>query len=295
MTRDSLAPRSYWDKWIEYSHNRIADMLARCKEPSANPGYRPQYVFELALNHLELILNRYSRGDSVTVLSQYLPGLLDAWEESVKLGESVFTDEQKALRRSWARNLDFYIISFWLVGFALTLEIPDDQWRRLINLIGNEGEDVLLDRVIASRDHDRKIGAELRHPKPYKRLLDAVNASASDQPRMLRSFVENWYRELDRPDKKGGVPAIYAKPYWYGFDENIDGGAYFGFWCVEAAGTVKALNLDDSLCAGLKHYPWDLVHGDQPNMDVEHSPDDSSTDGSSPSQKRGFFQRLFRK
>ncbi|WP_254603615.1 PoNe immunity protein domain-containing protein [Burkholderia lata] len=250
MTRDSLAPRYYWDKWIEYSHNRIADMQTRCKEPSANPGYRPQYVFEMALNHLELILNRYSRGDSVSVLSQHLPGLLDAWEESVMLGESVFTDEQKALRRSWARNLDFYIISFWLVGLALTLEIPEDQWRRLIALIGNEGEDVLLDRVIASRDHNRKIGTELRHPKPYRRLLDAVDAPAAGQAKQLRLFVENWYRELDRPPKKGGVPAVYDKPYWYGFDEYIEGGAYFGFWCVEAAAAVKAFSLDDSQCRG---------------------------------------------
>ncbi|MBJ9939469.1 DUF1911 domain-containing protein [Burkholderia multivorans] len=295
MIRDSLISASDWDKWIDYSHNRINQMIERCKEPPGDPKYRPQYLFELVVNHYELMFRRYSRGDSVEDLSPYFSGLLDAWEKSIILGENVFTPEQKRSRRSWTTNLDFYIISFWLVGFALTLEIPDDQWRRLINLIGNEGEDVLLDRVIASRDHDRKIGTELRHPKPYKRLLDAVNATPSNQPRMLRLFVENWYKELDRPDKKGGVPAIYDKPYWYGFDEYIDGGAYFGFWCVEAAGAVKAFNLDDSLCAGLKHYPWDLVHGDQQNMDADHSPDESSTEGPSTPPKRGFFQRLFRK
>lgn len=270
-------------------------MQARCKEPPENPGYRPQYVFELALNHLELILNRYSRGDAVSVLSQHLPGLLDAWEESVKLGESVFTDEQKALRRSWARNLDFYIISFWLVGLALTLEIPDDQWRRLIALIGNEGEDVLLDRVIASRDHGRKIGTELRHPKPYQRLLNAVDAPAANQAKQLRLFVENWYRELDRPPKKGGVPAVYDKPYWYGFDEYIEGGAYFGFWCIEAAAAVKAFNLDDSQCAGLNHYPWDLVHQEQSNANNDPSQSDVSVGTPSTPPKRGLLKRLFGK
>jgi hypothetical protein len=130
--------------------------------------------------------------------------------------------------------------------------------------MGNEGEDVLLDRIIASRDPDRRIGTALCHPKPYRRLLDAVNASPADQPRMLRLFVENWYTELDRPPKKGGVTAIYDRPYWYGFDEYIEGGAYFGFWCVEAVGAVKAFELDDSLCLGLPHYPGDLLRPDGP-------------------------------
>ncbi|VWB63684.1 PoNe immunity protein domain-containing protein [Burkholderia metallica] len=293
--RDKIAPADYWIKRIEYSEKRIEAMLGRIKEPAGDPAYRPQYVFDLALKHLELILKRYSGGDPIHDLAQYFSGLLDAWEQSVRLGEDVFTDEQKALRRSWARNLDFYIISFWLVGLALMLEIPDDQWRRLIALIGNEGEDVLLDRVIASRDHDRKIGTELRHPKPYRRLLDAVDAPAAGQAKQLRLFVENWYRELDRAPKKGGVPAIYDKPYWYGFDENIEGGAYFGFWCIEAAAAVKAFNLDDNQCAGLKHYPWDLVHPEQSNTNGDHSQSDVSVAAPSTPPKRGLLKRLFGK
>ncbi|WP_089339485.1 PoNe immunity protein domain-containing protein [Burkholderia singularis] len=295
MNRDSLISTSDWSKWIDYSHDRIKQMLERCKEPPGDPKYRPQYLFELAVNHWELMFRRYSRGDSVGELSSYFPGLLDAWEMSIMLGENIFTSEQKEVRRSWVLNFDFYIISFWLVGFALTLEIPDDQWQRLIRLIGNEGEDILLDRVIASRDLDRKIGTELRHPKPYKRLLDAIDAPPDDQAEKLRLFVENWYRELDRPSKKGGVPAIYDRPYWYDFDEFIEGGAYFGFWCIEAAAAVKAFNLEDSLCVGLKHYPWDLVHGDQASMNVEYSLDDSSVGKLSSPPKRGLFGRLFRK
>jgi hypothetical protein len=295
MIRDNLPPPDYWDKWIDYYGKRIDERWARSKEPFENSSYRPQYLFDIAKLNWQLMFECYSRGDSVDSLSQYFPRLLDAWEESVSAGESVFTPEQKISRRSWIANLDFYIISFWLVGFALTLEIPDDQWQRLIKLIGNEGEDILLDRVIASRDRDRKIGTELRHPKPYKRLLDAIDASPDNQAEKLRLFVENWYRELDRPPKKGGVPAIYDRPYWYGFDEFIEGGAYFGFWCIEAVAAVKAFNLDDSRCAGLKHYPWDLVHKDQVGINVKNSPDDSPEDESSSPPKRGLFQRLFRK
>lgn len=295
MNRDTLPPHGYWDKWIEYTCKRIEERWARSGEPFENPSYQPQYVFDIAKLHWQLMLESYSRGDRVDSISKYFPGLLDAWEQSIKLGEDVFTDEQKSLRRSWARNLDFYIISFWLVGLALTLEIPDDLWRRLIALIGNEGEDVLLDRVIASRDHGRKIGTELRHPKPYQRLLNAVDAPAANQAKQLRLFVENWYRELDRPPKKGGVPAVYDKPYWYGFDEYIEGGAYFGFWCIEAAAAVKAFNLDDSQCAGLNHYPWDLVHQEQSNANNDPSQSDVSVGTPSTPPKRGLLKRLFGK
>lgn len=293
MTRDTLAPKSYWDQWINYSDNRIDEMVARCKEPPGDPTYRPQYLSELSREYLHLIFERYSRGDPVQELAQYFPALLSAREESERLGKDVFTAEQQVTRHSWATNLDSYIFCFWLTGLALVLEIPDDQWRRLVTLMGNEGEDVLLDRIIASRDHDRRIGTELRHPKPYQRLLDAINAAPADQPRKLRSFVENWYEELDRPPKKGGVPAIYDRPYWYGFDEYIEGGAYFGFWCVEAVGAVKAFSLDDSLCVGLPHYPGDLLrsHGQTTHASAGVDLDLAHTQ-SQPSRP-GLLKRLF--
>ncbi|MGN8277033.1 PoNe immunity protein domain-containing protein, partial [Pseudomonas sp. SMN5] len=48
-------------------------------------------------------------------------------------------------------------------------------------------------------------------------------------------------------------------------DENFEGGAYFGRWCVEAVAAVKAFGIDDSQCLGLEHYPGDLLRPDGPN------------------------------
>ncbi|MBU9181721.1 DUF1910 domain-containing protein [Burkholderia multivorans] len=115
MIRDKLTKLEYWDKWIEYSERRIEERWARSKEVFENPAYRPQYLLNIAKLSWQLMFERYSRGDSVASLAEYFPGLLDAWEESVAAGEGIFTPEQKASRRSWVTNLDFYIISFWLV------------------------------------------------------------------------------------------------------------------------------------------------------------------------------------
>lgn len=213
------------------------------------------------------------------------------------MGRDVFTEQQQYTRHAWQVNLDHYIVCFWLVGLALALDIPDEQWQRLLALIGNEGEDALLDRVIASRQQGRTIGEALCHPKPYQRLLNAIDAPVEQQPCLLAEFVENWYRELDRPAKPGNAPAtaMYERPYWYTYgDKNFEGGAYFGRWCVEAVAAVKAFGLDDSLCLGHEHYPGDLLRPDGPSThpvrsDVETQPE-ASPPATTPA--KNWFKKL---
>lgn len=261
--RDQLTTRSLSDKWVTMRISAIAEINERLKKPPGDPAYRPQYVFELAKDHWELMLLRYSRGDAVRDLAQYFPPMLDAWEESNRLHLEFRSEQELWERRDWSTNLDHYIVCFWLVGLALTLEVPDREWERLLKLIGNEGKDILLDRVIASRAPGRPIGTQLCHPKPYQRLLKAIDAPAAKQAALLKDFVDHWYAELDRPAKRG-LPAMYRRPYWYKYNANLEGGAYFGFWCVEAAAAVKAFGLDDRLCLGHPNYPGDLLRPDEP-------------------------------
>jgi hypothetical protein len=237
------------------------------------------------------MLLRYSRGDAIGLLLEHFLPMLDAWEEAEHLGKSVWTDQQQYTRHAWKANLDHYIICFWLVGLALALDIPDDQWQRLVALIGNEGEDALLDRVIASRQPNRRIGTELCHPKPYARLLDAVLAPRDKQPELLKSFVDHWYAELDRPATKT-MPAMYARPYWYKYHE-LEGG-YFGYWCIEAVAAVKAFGMDDSLCLGHPNYPGDLLRPDGTTTHVVSGASPVAQNESLPSSssKRSVWARL---
>jgi hypothetical protein len=277
MIRAPLGNLSYWNEWVDYSDFRVVEMLETLKKPSHNHSYEPQYIFELSKKYWHQMLRRYSRGDDIKELSQYFPPLLDAWEQSEALGQSVFTEQQQYARHTWAVNFDHYIVCFWLVGLALALELPDDQWQRLIVLIGNEGADALLDSIIAMRQPGRKIGGQLCHPRPYQRLLDAVNAPVAQQPRLLADFVNHWYKELNRPATKERA-AAYNRPYWYLYgNRNFEGGAYFGRWCVEAVAAVKAFGLDDSLCLGHEHYPGDLLRPEEPSTHPGR-PDDATPD-----------------
>jgi len=259
MKRDVLGTMGYWNKWVDYSKGSILNSIQIDAQPGGDLDYRPQYVFEIANDYLEQMLCCYSRGDAVSSLAQNFDGLLGNWEKSEELGADVWTSEIRYTRDTWKVNLDFYHFCFWVAGLALCLNVTDTQWQRLVNLMGNEGEDALLDRVIARRQSGRKIGETLCFPKAYKKLYDVILASPQEQPKKLVAYVKGWYKGLKNSGNPD-FPPLFRTPYWYGFGtSNFEGGAYFGHWCVEAAVVAKVFQIDDTACLSHRNYPGDLV------------------------------------
>ncbi len=281
MIRAPWGDQKYWDGRFDRFDTVIKEDFIRFKQPSKNPGYRPQFTFDTAFYCFRLICIRYSRGDAIGELSQYFNGLLDAWELSNKLANELNAtlepgqgwDHRHILTaaqasedsrshgdpRAWVfslENLNHYNWCFWLVGLALLLEIDDALWKQLLRLVGGEGEDALLDRVIAAKEKDRKIGTTLLHEKPYARLLKAVDAPQEEQATLLKVFVDNWYNELNRKGNEELWWYIYGDPDKHPLSQ----GSYFGRWCIEAAVCAKVFGLDDSLCRSHEYYPEALVH-----------------------------------
>jgi Domain of unknown function (DUF1911)/Domain of unknown function (DUF1910) len=290
MIRASIGDKNYWFGRVRKFSETVAEHVALGKTPSANPVYEPQFQFNLCTYHAHLMLLLYSSGHPIRELSAHFPGLLEAWELSNRLSDEVCKEHKLQTCRDWdfsLSNLNHYNWCFWLVGLALALEIPDEQWQRLLVLVGGEGEDVLLDRVIASRSSDRRIGTTLLHAKPYARLLKAIDAPKEQQAALLREFVDHWYAELKRPAPKNKkAPTI--EPFWYIYGDPVkhplEMGSYFGRWCIEAVTVVKAFGLDDSLCLGHEHYPGDLLR-----------PNGPSTHPVREKPKQGLFAKLFGK
>ncbi|MFO2466063.1 PoNi-like cognate immunity protein [Pseudomonas sp. 15FMM2] len=281
MIRAPLGDKRYWDdheakdrQWIE----RVSTILS---QPSANPLYRAQFAFDFAKDNLRAAIRVYSSGRSIAEMAGCLSAVLDAWELSNRESDSVCAENNLQTCRDWTfelTDLNHYILSFWLVSLALVLEVPDDQWHRLVTLIGPQGQDVLLDRVIASRQPERVIGQTLLHAKPYARLLEAIDAPQAQQASLLLAFVAHWYPELNRRGKQ--------QPWWYTYGDPVqhplEMGGYFGRWCFEAVAAVKVFGLDDSECIEHEHYPGDLLH---PREEVV--PDLVQV------EKAGWFTRLF--
>lgn len=283
MIRAPLGDKQYWEgreskdqQWIERARKLLA-------EPSANPVYRPQFAFDVAKDSLTSGIRAYSQGCNVVEIATCFPLLLDAWEMSNSAAHEVCAQNNLQVCRDWTfelTDLSHYIWCFWLVSLALALQIPDDQWRRLVALIGEGGQDVLLDRIIAAREPGRVIGEQLLHAKPYSRLLKAIDAPQEQQALLLLAFVEHWYPELNRRGKQ--------QPWWYVYGDPVkhplEMEGYFGRWCFEAVAAVKAFGLDDSACIGHEHYPADLLH---PSEAVIPAPAPARV------EKAGWLARLF--
>ncbi|WP_343725370.1 PoNe immunity protein domain-containing protein [Herbaspirillum huttiense] len=306
MIRDRLGDQNYWDKTTAQYQAQISRAWNNILTvPSANPVFEPEYVFHNAKNRVRYLLGLYSKGEDVRSLKTHFAGILDAWELSNKLAIEL----NKALMpgQGWSHthllaapsisddpcshqdprpwlfqlsNLEHYHWCFWLVALALLLEIADDQWLRLLALIGEEGSDVLHDRVIATRDPGRQLGSVLLHEKPYSRLLTAIDAPKGLQAASLFDFVEYWYVGLER---KGG-----AEIWWYAFADPLKQplakGSYFGKWCLEAAVVAKVFDIDDSLCLGHESYPGDFLRPEGPSTHVKYK-----------QKKQSFWSRFFPK
>jgi hypothetical protein len=272
MIRAPMGNPEYWNRWVMFGEQTIQKNLSSILEPSGNPMYEAQFVWDSSVEYPRLAITRYSRGDPIRDLSQHFVGLLNAWELSNRLSDEICSQHNLAKCRDWTfdlTDLNHYNWCFWLVGLALALEIPDEQWRRLLALIGGEGKDALLDRIIASHEPGRKIGKRLLHNKPYARLLKAINTAQENQAALLRDFVDHWYAELNRKGRQ--------QPWWYIYGDPekhpLEKGSYFGRWCIEAVAAVKAFGLDDRLCLGHEHYPGDLLRPDGPSTHpARHEP-----------------------
>lgn len=267
MIRDSVGA-DFWDKWTRQSVENVTKNLEQIKSPSGNPTYRPQFVWDTCGDILRLTLRRYSHGEQICELAQMFSQLLDTWELSNSLADEVCAQHGLKSCRDWVfdlSDLNHYLWCFWLIGLALALRIPDEQWSRLLTLIGEEGRDVLLDRVIASRQPSRIVGEVLLHEKPYALLLKAIDSPKEQQALLLHEFVNGWYPQLNRRGKQ--------QPWWYNYGDPekhpLEMGSYFGRWCIEAVAAVEAFKLDDSQCVGHPHYPGDLL---RPNGPSTHAP-----------------------
>lgn len=288
--RDVLGSEVYWNKWVKYHERRVETMrdtiaAGPIKKQSA------QYVYSISSHYIEIMLCRYSRGDDVSQIFPYLKDVIEFWERSEEIGSAFWSSEVKDIRHSWELNLDFYQRSFWLVGFALAGSADDQLWLRLLRLIGNEGNDALLDSVIASRQEGRKIGTSLCFPKAYGKLLDVTKAPSDMRGESLSAYLADWYPSLKGAGNKS-VPAPHRTPYWHGLgDENFEGGAYFGRWCIEAVAVVAAFSINDSACLDSRYYPADLIRdGRAPTRQSIANAVDAVIEA--PQSPKGFLARL---
>lgn len=236
--REPLLTAEYFDKSIAYE---LGDAIPKFEKKLSgdvpDKKQRARLRYALFKKKLHLIFSCYSRGDAVDTLPALLPPAIDALAayQAEEMHEPFDIE-----------SIDDYQTALWLVSLAILFKLPSSKNEQLIRLINCNGKDALLDTLITCVTSSDLQTAQLKHPKLVQHLFAATQSAQPDRAEHVRRFLQSWYR--DRSDA-----------YWHDNHKGPDGGGFFGYWAVEAAGVVAAFAIDDSSFRTMPYYPADLV------------------------------------
>ncbi|UTV26482.1 PoNe immunity protein domain-containing protein [Photobacterium atrarenae] len=245
VIRDTLKDKAYFDESVEFRLEWIDDRRNGLKSKEKLPPYRKMlHAFRIVNNLLELMHARYSRGDDIAAMREDLCLTLEYREWQKHYADALSEDEQsKRVGREELR--EDYMEQFlkWF-AFAYCVGMGDSYYRKMLDLTGNKGLDILFDSIaVKLGDTERPIGGKLLYPKRFKPLYQVIDAEPAQRPELMKAYLDAWYDLIGRPDY-----------------HLMDTDAYDGYWCWEAALVVKLYDIDDSSFSDHPYYPVDLVH-----------------------------------
>ena len=240
--REPLLDNAYFEKTIHFKEQAIAEDRA---DLASNPGQflKIEGVYERLFRFQHhLWMARYSQGTPVQELKNSFPSIVQAAEDLCQI------DVRGIYAFNFSTTLDNYVTALWLLSQACLLKVESPLITRLLMCIGNEGKDLLLERLIAqiAPNKVRKPAKKLLYPKVYQPLYDALDISKEQQLILIQQFLKNWYKRM-------------SSTGWHDSHKGPGGGGFFGYWCWEAAGVAYAFGIDDSSFRDLPYYPKDLA------------------------------------
>jgi hypothetical protein len=243
MTRAKLRDREYFDRIVDFYLRVIPKRLANLGD--LGDGGKAGSTFDIWDYCVRLTAVRYSRGDPVPDMRNAIQEVVGMLELKSSTLSAIRLEDD--VRQMYGRlDLGKLYESLTLLGFMVSLRFPQSEIAHALQLIGHAGEDALLDHIArALGDRDRPIAIECKFPDIYAPLVEIVSSPIEEQSAKLAKYVDGWYKRM--------------KPiYWYDGHRGAEG-AYFGYWCFEAALVAMLFDINDAALAGHPNYPVDLV------------------------------------
>lgn len=234
--REPLMTEAYFLEHIRYIDTKIAERDTKLREQPERYVKPMAFLRANFRERYQQVFLGYSVGESTGQLAARLPAVVDAYERCTQREDGDVTD---------LRDIDDYIVSLWLVSFALLFDANDALWQRLLACIGNEGRDALFDALVATRSPGRPRAGTLLH-KAFQPLFDAIAADGPARDALLQRYRRGWYKALRK--------TYWVETHHWPFDRG-----FFGYWAVELAGVVAAFDMDDEALLGEPYYPADLL------------------------------------
>ena len=232
--RDKVKTESYFKRLFASDTKYLDKWLSSYQETVSNPEkYNVQsYKYTLFIYAFYKFYSGYSLGLDINEVIPEIRLILQNLIETRKERDSNYEDME-------------YILHFILL-FNQT-EFLDD-FKKLLEK--SEHRDFYLDSVMQCLDSSWQISTEkILWPKEMKPLCEVIQLSKTDKDsavqRLKKYLDKEWFKTL----KEGLVT-----------NKDLEKGRYRGYWCIEAAALVKALELDDTELRDCKYYPYDMAH-----------------------------------
>ena len=235
--REPLMNEAFFLDGLAYADRIIESRNTKLREQPEVYKFPKEFLWSNFRDRYQQIFLGYSLEEDVPRLAQRFPAVVETYEIYLRDKAAVPTD---------LADLDEYVVSLWLVSFAILFKVDDDLWKRLLACIGNEGRDALFEALVATRSPNRKKATGLLHAAIFQPLYDAIAADAKSRDALVKRYLKAWYKAL--------------KPtYWVDSHKGPKGGGFLGYWAVEVAGVTQAFGMDDAGWRDMPYYPEDLV------------------------------------
>lgn len=226
--RDRLKDKQYFIEYINEEKKRIEKFEAKLMNNEVKNERILPVRRKIHSLKFQILIARYSMGEKLEQLIDDYKGLVN---DMVEL---------------W--HPDWYDDMLWMLSIGVMLEIDDQSFNILIDLVEkNKKEDWLYYFMINYRNKNYTYSEyTLMFDEPYKEIYEVVKLE-NNKISLLREYLQNrWY-------------SGHSDAGWYDSHKSKEN-LYYGYWSFESGAIVKILGLDDSELKDVQYYPYDLVH-----------------------------------
>ncbi|MBQ3357441.1 MAG: DUF1911 domain-containing protein [Microbacterium sp.] len=199
---------------------------------------------DLSRAHFDAFSLSYSLGEPTARLKHHLDRAVDA-----HVDYDILSSQQRPASGQEPRTLveapTWMIETAELLGAVILLGTAEHR-SRIADTLPLLGPDTALEYLAGRHPTLDGIEVTLSHPRPYDRLIAAVQAPPEARPKLVGQFVQHWYNGTRKRQgwgehlrqQKRGAPIQYP-----------------GYWCFSGAALTKLLELDDSSYRDNEYYP----------------------------------------
>ena len=222
--RDSIQTKAYFDEFIAQDKERICKFQDKLNSGSIDDERVPLINNKIIYLKTDLIIAKYSRGDSINDIKNEFEELIDLVCE--KGDVSIYED------------------NLCLASLAYLLGVNSDKMMRLRSkLMESETYDYLINFVFLGSESDIDIN-KISFQREYKKLTKYIDDRTKET---FLKYLRGWYRS-------------HLHSSWYDSHKNEKFKLYFGYWCFEAGAIAKRLGFIDDDLKNEQYYPYDMVH-----------------------------------